>query len=120
MYVDIHERRRNLAPEFQLKTFYGQLEHIFAIKFTNPRNGTTLMLDEPLHDTAIIAAIRTCVLKPQDTNLSSLDFNFYLNMGSRHFVDITSVQCLVGRVVDGDSWGIIDRSGSLVRAVPEE
>jgi len=31
-------------------------------------------------------------------------------------VDVSSIQCLVGRVKDGNQWAIVDRSGSLARA----
>ncbi|KAF8955507.1 hypothetical protein BDZ97DRAFT_1663982 [Flammula alnicola] len=121
MYVDIHEKSTRKAPELRLETFYGQLQHIFVVKFSDPKIGKMLDLDEPRHDVAILAAIRTCKLEPADPNLKDLDFHFYKDTGALHFVDITSVQCLVGRVVDGkDSWGIIDRSGSLVRAICED
>jgi hypothetical protein len=43
--------------------------------------------------------------------------HYYRNQdGFTELVDITSVQCLVGRVFDRGWWTIIDRSGKLARA----
>ncbi|KAK0477207.1 hypothetical protein EDD18DRAFT_1087747, partial [Armillaria luteobubalina] len=40
------------------------------------------------------------------------------SLGQLHVTDITAVQCLVGRVPCGENkWAVIDRSGSLARAV---
>jgi hypothetical protein len=41
------------------------------------------------------------------------------DMGRLDVVDVTCLQCLVGRVKDNNRWAIIDRSGHLVRAVAE-
>jgi len=53
----------------------------------------------------------------EDSN--SLDMHFYRDVGVLDVVDITCLQCLVGRVKDGARWAIIDRSGRLARAVEE-
>ena len=34
-----------------------------------------------------------------------------------HFVNIKNVQCLVGRVKDGNRWAIVDQSGTLAHAL---
>lgn len=116
MLVDIHARRKRQAPKFVLQTFYGQLQHIFVVKFRDACRD--LGLTEPT--TIILAAIRNCVLEPDEPALQGLDIHFYSKTGSLDIVDILNVQSLVGRVKDGQRWAIIDRSGSLARAVFNE
>lgn len=51
---------------------------------------------------------------------NGLDLHYYSKMGRVEVVDLTCVQCVVGRVKDPDTkngWVVIDRSGSLARAV---
>jgi hypothetical protein len=118
MFVDNNESYRNKAPDFELKTFYGQLENIFLIKFDSKTPRDRLGISNPAQDTVILAAIRTCILN-NDSQLEDLDIHFYSKLGALHVTDIVAIQCLVGRVKDQEphTWGIIDRSGSLARAV---
>ncbi|KAF8160546.1 hypothetical protein K438DRAFT_1619176, partial [Mycena galopus ATCC 62051] len=62
-------------------------------------------------------AIRNCVLDKDDPKLEPLDIHFYSRLGALEVIDVTSVQFLVGRVKDSREWAIIDRSGSLARAI---
>ncbi|RDB22210.1 hypothetical protein Hypma_010657 [Hypsizygus marmoreus] len=117
MYVDQNAAHRRQKPKFELETFYGQLQHILVVRFPSEESRVALRL--PLEqDTFIFAAIRACVLDG-DTQLKDLDIHFYSAVGNLDVVDITSIQCLVGRVKDREpnTWGIIDRSGSLARAI---
>jgi hypothetical protein len=66
--------------------------------------------------TVILAAIRTCDID-DDAGPAGLDIHYYSRTAALHFVDVTNIQCLVGRVKDGSRWAIIDRSGSLAHAV---
>lgn len=122
MYVDIYERHRRRKPVYKLQTFYGQLSYIFLLKFQDHavRHALELSASELDTDVIILAAIRTCTLCPADPNLSRLDIHFYSTLGAMHIIDINSVQCLVGRVKDSETgWALIDRSGSLARAVKD-
>jgi len=62
-------------------------------------------------ETLILSAIRICNVEV--TN--DLDMHYYRRHGRVEVVDITSIQCLVGRIHDVDDkwWAIIDRSGKL-------
>jgi hypothetical protein len=114
MLVDVYAHRRNTPPKFELQTFYGQLTHIYRVHFSAAV--PALQIDEPT--TFILAAIRTCVMEPDDHLLKGIDTHFYSRHGALDVIDITSVQSLVGRVQDtGGNWAIIDRSGGLARAV---
>lgn len=114
MLVDIHAKNRRRAPEFVPKAFYGQLQNIFVVQLpASPE----LELDEPT--TLILAGIQSCEL---DKQISALKMPLYSKMGRYEVVDMSCVQCLVGRVYDGKRWAIIDRSGDLQRSfyVPDE
>jgi hypothetical protein len=63
----------------------------------------------------ILGAILTCNIEEK----TNLDMHYYKTHGRTEVVDITTVQCLVGRVRDCGSWIIIDRSGNLARATFE-
>ncbi|KAG6805546.1 hypothetical protein H0H92_014986 [Tricholoma furcatifolium] len=116
MFVDKNARRHRVNPDFELKTFYGQLQHIFVVRFHSEEAKEAFKL-EPDQDSLILAVIRSCVLD-NDEQLRELDIHFYSRMGQLDVIDITSIQCLVGRVKDKEpnTWGLIDRSGSLARA----
>lgn len=47
---------------------------------------------------------------------NDLDMHYYRNKGYTELVDITAIQCLVGRTFDRGWWTIIDRSGKLAQA----
>ncbi|KAJ7655446.1 hypothetical protein B0H17DRAFT_941344 [Mycena rosella] len=115
MLVDKYARLKNTPPKFELQTFYGQLTHIYRVYFPEPE--PELGIDSPT--TYILAAIRTCLLAPADPQLLDLDIHLYSKCGALDVIDITSIQSLVGRVKTGmgGEWAIIDRSGSLARAV---
>lgn len=71
--------------------------------------------------TIFLAAIQTCTNPTRATN--GLDLHYYTKMGRIEVVDMTCVQCLVGRVKDpvvNNGWIIIDRSGNQARAVFHE
>jgi len=99
-----------------LETSYGRLEHIFLIKL-RPEclSDAHFSSNEPI----ILAAIRSCKLETTPVELEKLDIHLYTHEGSLDFIDITSIQALVGRVPcsNGPKWAVIDRSGTLARAV---
>ena len=113
MLVDRYTRHARHKPEYILQTFYGQLQHIFVIHFPSacPELGLNNIT------TIILASIRSCVLDNTDSLLEKLDIRFYTTDGPVHVIDITSLQCLVGRIRDHKRWAIIDRSRTLARAV---
>lgn len=113
MLVDKNTRRRNLPVVLEKRTFFGQLNNIFLIRL-DPSDALRLGSSE----TIILAAIRTCV-NPRTKGNPSLDIHYYSQHGRQEVVDLTCVQCVVGRLrtLDDREWAIIDRSGNLARAV---
>jgi hypothetical protein len=61
----------------------------------------------------ILALIKNCPIERDN----DLDMHYYRKEdGYTEVVDISAIQCLVGRVFDRGWWTIIDRSGKLARA----
>lgn len=113
MLVDIFARQKRRKPEYKVQTFYGQLQHLFTIHLPA---SDRLQFNEP--QTIILAAIRNSVIDEDYTSPEGLDIHYSSREGLLHFIDVESIQCLVGRVKDGGHrWAIIDRSGSLARAM---
>lgn len=90
-------------------TYYGELQYLFVVRL---RPSTRLNLTE--HTTIVLAAIRTCSI--EETH-GTLDIQYYSKEGRLDVVDVSCVQCLVGRIRNGARWAVIDRSGNLARAV---
>ncbi|KAF5329111.1 hypothetical protein D9758_017948 [Tetrapyrgos nigripes] len=108
--VDINSRNRRQAPVYELQTFYSQLQNIFAVTFP-----AVPELNHPKDEMYFLAGIQVC---EGMTKKNGLGMPYYKKLGRYEVVDMTCVQCLIGRVKapDGD-WAIIDRSGTIQRAV---
>lgn len=106
MMVDRNARRRNACEDFVKKTFYGQLQNIFVV--TLP---AAMDLQLESETTLILAAVKHCKITGQNHRGTP----YYEDMGVLEVVDISVVQCLIGRVqaVNDMCYFIIDRSGAL-------
>ncbi|PBK74583.1 hypothetical protein ARMSODRAFT_878424 [Armillaria solidipes] len=112
MYVDKFTSQRRHAEELELQTFYGQLEHIIYIHFPASAHQDLHILTDA--DACIIlAVICNTVVDESQQELLQLDIHFSLHEGKLDVIDITSMQCLIGRVFNGDHCALIDHSGSL-------
>ncbi|KDQ53412.1 hypothetical protein JAAARDRAFT_137326 [Jaapia argillacea MUCL 33604] len=110
--IDTNAAKRNVAPRFVLKTFFGQPQNIFVVRL--PPSQALKLKELTTH---FLAAIRSCTM---DENNTDLDIHYYSRFGKIDVIDLACVQCLVGRVPDdmvGHRWGIIDWSGPLARAL---
>ncbi|KAI0714182.1 hypothetical protein C8T65DRAFT_573761 [Cerioporus squamosus] len=110
--VDRNARHRNAVVQLQRATFYGCLEHILAVNCP-PIPGSSHHTSEML----LFAVVRTCEI--EETH-SSLDIHYYSKETTLDVLDITTIQCLVGRIRDRGRWAITDRSGALSRAIYDE
>lgn len=112
--VDINARYKHKPTELVPETAYGQLVHIFLIRFPAP----SAYLETTSPETVILAAVRSCKLEKDAPELECLDIHFYSQLGSLDFIDITNLQALVARADGGPRghWAIFDRSGDLARA----
>ncbi|KAL1720500.1 hypothetical protein EV715DRAFT_271829 [Schizophyllum commune] len=107
---DRNKHRRN-APSI----FLYLIPTTRDILVVEVRASPQLKLAQP--ETLILAYIHSC--NPRYTN--SLGMTLYDRMGVYEVVDITTVQCLVGRVPrkwpDPDFYAIVDRSSSVNRSI---
>ena len=101
--VDRYARQKRRTPEFELQTFFGQLQRILVLELpSTPR----LNLATPT--TIILALIKN--VKATLTN----NIYHYKELGAvNEVVDLTTVQCVVGRIWDRDEWAIVDRSNNV-------
>ncbi|KAF9070517.1 hypothetical protein BDP27DRAFT_1220576, partial [Rhodocollybia butyracea] len=97
---------RRVQPVYQKQSFYGQLQHILVV---------TLPAAEELglnsQTTFVLAAIHRCQV--QATSHSGAAY--YEQMGALEVVDMSAVQCLIGRIeaVNDMRNFVIDRTGTL-------
>jgi hypothetical protein len=85
-----------------LQNFFGQLNRILLLELPSAQR---LNLDEPT--TVIVALIRE--VKATLRN----GIYYYKNFGVDEVVDLSTLQCVVGRIRDRDEWAIIDRSDNV-------
>ena len=112
--VDEYARQKRRQPEYEMKMFYGQLQHIFVVSL--PSDASLHITEPTVH---ILASIKTC--KVERSN-AALDIHYYLKLGGLDILDIMCIQCIVGHIsCTNNSSAIIDRSGDLARVfyVPE-
>lgn len=81
------------------------------ISFTLPA-ADNLGLSAPEY--IVFLHIHQCQVLP-DSNVG-LDLAYYHTLGRHDMVDLTTAQCVIGRVNTRNDWAIIDRTGSLARS----
>jgi hypothetical protein len=106
--VDKYIRQRHREPEFEKKTYFGQLQNIFTVQLPVI---IPLKLTEP--SIVFLAAIKPCVVEA----FNSLGMQYYSKLGQLVVVDVACLRCVVGRVKVGRLWAIIDRT-SHATSVP--
>ena|ERR1700731_3033710 len=85
--MDKYAHQCQWEPQFENKTYYGQLQHIFAIQLPAI---LSLGLSEP--SMIFLAAIKMC-------NMESFDWlrnPYYSKLGPLEVIDMSCVQCRVG------------------------
>ncbi|KIY52508.1 hypothetical protein FISHEDRAFT_35124, partial [Fistulina hepatica ATCC 64428] len=111
--VDVHADLPDEPASFEPQAHYGQLQHIFELTL---QAGSLRGVDAT--ETLLLAGILPCKIIRKNV----CGMPVYKEMGAYNVVDMTCVQCLVGRVYDCGQWTIIDWTGALQRAfyVPDE
>lgn len=120
LLVDKNAQHPNRREVFQKVTHFGQLHHIFQLTLPHEPEpivpiGAAAASTEPT--VILFAAIRAY---PITDKHPSLDIHFFTVPGTLDIVDVSTIECLVGRLKaasDSHKWAIIDRSGSLARAI---
>ncbi|KAJ3926292.1 MAG: hypothetical protein NXY57DRAFT_1051445 [Lentinula lateritia] len=106
MLIDINACRRRVAPVYEKHSFYGQLKHILITELSVAEE-----LGLPSKTTFILAAIERCSIQGTSTS----EAPYYEQAGMLKVVDMSVVQCLVGRITAMNSKQIfiIDRTNTL-------
>ncbi|KAH9947317.1 hypothetical protein B0H21DRAFT_739809 [Amylocystis lapponica] len=109
--IDVNAQYRRRPVILKKQMLFGQLRHLLVMRLLASHQ---LHLDTPT--TLVFAVIKSCTV---ESSHSVLDIHYYSDEGAFDVVDVTCVQCLVGRVRNGDGgqWAIVDRSGPLSRAI---
>ena len=92
MLVNKYANKKRHKPIFKAETFYGQLQHIYIVKFSELCQDKCVEPEIPI----FLAAIHNCKLTTDDPQLVKLNIHLYTQMGTLDIIDITSVQALVG------------------------
>ncbi|KZV76002.1 hypothetical protein PENSPDRAFT_570438 [Peniophora sp. CONT] len=112
--VDQRPRDMNEANAiFEKETFFGRVQHLLCVRVpSDPAAGVL----EP--ETILLAGITPCDISNKH---DVLDIHVYKDESpTEELVDLNCVMCLVGRMrYRKRHWAIIDRSGTLARAVYE-
>lgn len=108
--MDTNTRRRNADEALRRKSFYGQLKHIYVVKMpaTSDLCGPR---ETPREDTLVLAVVQSFILAKHRIAKSTPVSE---GTGRLEVVDMTSVQCLVGRVSQGRNWAFIDRTRAIL------
>jgi hypothetical protein len=107
--VDANAQDANAPEDLVIQKFFGRLERVFS--FSLP---PTLRLPRDMSPHVVFLAIRTCEDLPSPA--VSVDITYYRNLTSLDILDLTTAQCVIGRVEVAGRWAIIDRTGSLQRS----
>ena len=106
LYVDRHACHKRMTPDFEEKTFFGQLRRILILELQAAQR-----LDLPQPTTIILALIQEVKATLRDSIYT------YKEFGAEEVVDLKTVQCVVGRVKDRGAWSIVDRSDNVMEQV---
>ena len=94
-----------MAPVMMKKTFFTELHHIVHIK---------LPANEGLHlnecEEVFLALVKTYKAEQDECG-----YWRYSNLRGFEFIDLTMIECTVGRLYDRDAWYIIDRNSQTLQ-----
>ncbi|KAF7761920.1 hypothetical protein Agabi119p4_9912 [Agaricus bisporus var. burnettii] len=102
--VDRFARQRRREPEYVPCTYYGQLKRLVVLDLPIIPE---LKLDSP--STIIIAIIQSMKEALED------GVSYCQESSVLEAVDLNTLECVVGRVRDGNRWGIVDRSNAVTQ-----
>jgi hypothetical protein len=100
--VDRYARQKRRTPEYELQMFFGQLQRILVLELPS-----TPRLNLSMPTTVILALIKSVKATVTD------NIYHYKEFGVNEVVDLTTVECVVGRIWDRDEWAIVDRSDNV-------
>ncbi|KZW01195.1 hypothetical protein EXIGLDRAFT_666478 [Exidia glandulosa HHB12029] len=110
--VDRFSHRQRRDPEFESRTFYGQLRRILVLT-VSPQLAAVL---DHAPQTVVIAVISQCAdLSEPDSH--GIRIFSALKQGVE-LTELRTVECVIGRVrTHNNNWAIVDRSDALSRVL---
>jgi len=100
--VDRYAHQQRRTPEFRPQLFFGQLKWLLVLELlAAPQLQLTNL-------TTIILAVIQSVKQTLENNIY-----YYKEVGVIEAVDLTTVDCVVGRIWDQGRWAIVDQSDSI-------
>ena len=98
--VDQYAHHRRRTSDFEVQNFFGQLKCILLVE---------LLLAQELNVAAPTTVILALIQEVKATLRDGI--YYYKEFG---IVDLSTVQCIVGRIRDQTEWAIVDQSDSTV------
>ncbi|KAJ1300030.1 hypothetical protein OPQ81_011150 [Rhizoctonia solani] len=95
---------------------YGELRHVFVL--TIPLKTPNINPSRKKNRYLLLAQIYEAPIKSNEIEGEKLIW-YKGKLGTGKVVDVSTIQCAVGRIKDGDRWWIVDRSADNTFAYPE-
>jgi hypothetical protein len=102
--IDINAHKRNDPTVFQERTFYGRILGFLAVDI--PLISFEQIVLSPR--THILANVSPIKLEKKRNRLGMPAYKGD-NLGPARLIDVSCIQCVIGRVKDREFWTIIDR-----------
>ncbi|KDQ12217.1 hypothetical protein BOTBODRAFT_34816 [Botryobasidium botryosum FD-172 SS1] len=108
------KRARNRKPIFEAGVFYGEVSRFFALPITTSFSAAASPSPPPGATHLLLALVSPFKLESQNR----LGMPFYRDTPSSMLapkvIDISTIECLVGRVKDRGQWAVVDRHSGIV------
>ncbi|THH27119.1 hypothetical protein EUX98_g7065 [Antrodiella citrinella] len=124
LLIDRNARFPNRPVILQKETFFGHLQKIYHLTLPKEPLGRvrrpSAQLPPPSVPTPITVLLAVIRAYPTTERHSTLDIHYHTSSGNLDVIDMTTLGCLVARfrvAENSTKWAVIDRSGSLARAL---
>ncbi|QRW18748.1 Transposase family Tnp2 protein [Rhizoctonia solani] len=105
-----------VSKRLEEESQYGKLQHVFVLTIPpkTPKINPALKKNQYL----LLAQIYKALIKSNKIEDKKLIW-YKGKLGTGEVVDVSTIQCAVGRIKDGNRWWIVDRSTNNTFAYPE-
>lgn len=93
-----------------MRSFFGSLDCVLSLELP-----ASAALKLRAAKTFVLVGVCTCTTSTV-APVPDVEIHYYSEMRALNLVDLTTVQCAIGRVHAGNVWAIIDRTGACERA----
>ena len=101
-----------MEPHYKPQDFYGQLQNILIIQIPASQGLKTTEAE-----TLLLAIIQSFKINCVPDAAGTLHYkDSAAGLSHLEVIDLATIQCNIGRLLDRGSWVIIDQSGPLAQA----